>query len=657
MSKIAMGFRQVHLDFHTSPLIGDVGRDFDPERFAAMVHAAHVDSVTCFAKCHHGHLYYRTDHPARHPSLPTKLDLLGAQVKALHQRGIRAPIYISVQCDEFAANTHPEWIVRNVDGTNCAPKPLANGGWQILDMSSPYVDYLAAQLTEVLERFAPVDGIFFDMCWDQPSVSNWAKAGMLAQGLDPEQESDRKAYASRVSHGYMQRLYAICRRHDKSCSVYFNSRPLAALNQDLPYMTHIEIEALASGGWGYMYFPRNVRYVRTFGVPYLGMTARFHKSWADFGGLKSEAALRYEVCQMLAHGARCSIGDQMHPRGLLEPVAWKLIGKAYGYAEVCQPWCEKAVSAAEVAVLRAPANSSHAQPGGADEGCNRMLMQLKIQYDTLDTTGAFDAYRLVILPDSLPVDAALAKRLDAFVAAGGSVLASGGAALDPEGRATWKGLPITGAAVPSPFTVTYLHPEASVRDLIPPMDHVIYERGLRVKPAHGAETLARVVEPYFERTWQHFCSHNQTPSARLTRHPVALVKGRVACLAYPLFSLYGQHGLPAYRGLVQACLRRLLGRTMVETSAPSGAEISVMRLGKAIVTHVLYWPVERRTPALDLVEDTVPLVDVRLSVALPRKPRRAYLAPTRQPLDVAWCEGRADVIVPRIDGHAMVVFE
>lgn len=657
MSKIAMGFRQVHLDFHTSPLIGDVGRDFDPERFAAMVQSAHVDSVTCFAKCHHGHLYHRTDHPARHPSLPKRLDLLGEQVKALHKRGIRAPIYISVQCDEFAANNHPEWIVRNVDGTNRAPLPLGNGGWQILDMSSPYTDYLAAQTAEVLERFAPLDGLFFDMCWDQVSVSNWAKAGMDAQGLDPEQAADRQEYARRVSLAYMQRLYALCRRHDKRCSVYFNSRPLTALHQDLPSMTHVEIEALASGGWGYMYFPRNVRYVRTFGVPYLGMTARFHKSWADFGGLKSEGALRYEVCQMLAHGARCSIGDQMHPRGTLEPVVYKLIGRVYGHAEACQPWCEDAVSAAEVVVLRSHADPANPQPSGVDEGCNRMLMQLKMQYDTLDVERDFSAYRLVILQDGMPVDAALAKRLDAYVAAGGAVLASGGAALNQAGRATWKGLPITGAAVPSPYSVTYLRPEVSVRDLVPPMDHVIYERGLRLKPARGAEMLARVSEPYFERNWRHFSSHNQTPPARATRYPVALVKGRVACFAYPIFSLYGQHGLPAYRGLVQACLRRLIGRPMVETNAPSGAEISVMRRGKITVTHVLYWPVERRTPALDLVEDTVPLVDVHISVALPRQPRRAYLAPTRQPLDVVWCDGRAEIVVPRVDGHAMVVFE
>jgi hypothetical protein len=656
MPKIAMGFRQVHLDFHTSGLIGDVAARFDPDRFAATVQAAHVDSVTVFAKCHHGQLYYDTRHPARHPGLPQGLDLLGEQIKALHRRGLRAPIYISVQCDEYAANTHPEWIVRRPDGGNQAPKPL-EPGWQILDMSSPYADYLADQTAEIIEKFAPADGVFFDMCWNQPSVSNWAKAAMDAAGLDPEQEADRQEYARRLALRYMPRLSALCRKFSKKGSVYFNSRPLTLLHQDLPFMTHVEIEALASGGWGYMYFPNNVRYVRTFGVPYLGMTARFHKSWADFGGLKPEAALKYEVCQMLAHGARCSIGDQMHPRGTLDPVAWQLIGRVYGYAEACQPWCEDAVSAAEIGLLRCADGGYHVASGGAEEGANRLLMQLKHQYDVLDPNRDFAKYRLLILPDALTVDAALARRLDAFVAHGGAVLASGYAGLDAEGRITWKALPVRGRAEPSPYATTYLRPGKSLRGLLPPTDHVMYERGLRVTPARGAEVLARVVEPYFDRSWRHFSSHNQTPPARLTNYPAALVKGRVAYIPYPIFGLYGRHASPANRALVQACLDRLLGRPMVEIDAPSFAEVSVMRRGRATVLHVLSWAVERRAPNLDIVEDTVPLFNVPLSLALPKEPRRAYLAPTQEPLVFTWTNGRAETVIPRIDGHAMVVFE
>ena len=49
-------FRQIHLDFHTGPAIPDVGTKFDGDAFAEQLAAAHVNSVTLFAKCHHGHL-------------------------------------------------------------------------------------------------------------------------------------------------------------------------------------------------------------------------------------------------------------------------------------------------------------------------------------------------------------------------------------------------------------------------------------------------------------------------------------------------------------------------------------------------------------------------------------------------------------------------
>src|SRR5690606_25224746 len=115
--------------------------------------------------CHHGHLYYDTDHPARHPGLARDLHLLEQQIEALHRENIRTPIYFSVQCNEYAANEHPEWLALTPDLQQVKRGHSAyTAGWQIMDMSSPYQDYLADILAEVLERFAPVDGLFLDMC-------------------------------------------------------------------------------------------------------------------------------------------------------------------------------------------------------------------------------------------------------------------------------------------------------------------------------------------------------------------------------------------------------------------------------------------------------------------------------------------------------------
>src|ERR1700744_1208167 len=112
----------------------------------------------------------------------------------------------------------------------------------------------------------------------------------------------------------------------------------------------------------------------------------------------------------------------------------------------------------------------------------------------------------------------------------------------PDGSGvTFKELGITSAGK-SPYTVTYLRFDNAIGQNVPPSDHVMYEPGLRVKPAKGTTGFGRVVEPYFERTWDHFCSHNQTPGATATAYPIATQKGRVGYIPFPIFSAFAKHG-------------------------------------------------------------------------------------------------------------------
>ena len=55
-----LSFRQVHLDFHTSPHIPGIGEKFDKKQWQDMLKTAHADSITCFSCCHHGMSYHPT---------------------------------------------------------------------------------------------------------------------------------------------------------------------------------------------------------------------------------------------------------------------------------------------------------------------------------------------------------------------------------------------------------------------------------------------------------------------------------------------------------------------------------------------------------------------------------------------------------------------
>ena len=64
-----MRFRQVHLDFHTSECIPDIGKRFDKKQFQDALRTGHVDSITVFSKCHHGWSYHPTKANRIHPEL------------------------------------------------------------------------------------------------------------------------------------------------------------------------------------------------------------------------------------------------------------------------------------------------------------------------------------------------------------------------------------------------------------------------------------------------------------------------------------------------------------------------------------------------------------------------------------------------------------
>jgi hypothetical protein len=653
---VSVPFRQIHLDFHTGPDIPGVGSDFSADEFAETMQRAHVNSVTLFAKCHHGHLYYATRHPARHPHLKPGLDLLREQVEALHRRGIRAPIYLSAQCDEYAATTHPEWRVVNPDGT------LAGGPvqacWHIVDMSSPYQDYLADQIAEVIKLFKPLDELFLDMCWDQPSVSRWAIDGMRKAGLNPEDAADRATYAHRVSLQYMTRYKKLVddAHRKQAVPVWFNSRPLANFAEEKRFYQHAEIEALPTGGWGYMYFPLNVRFVRTFGLPCLGMTGRFHKSWADFGGLKPEAALMYECSQMLAHGAACSVGDQLHPRGQLDAAVYDLIGKVYAHVEACEPWCRDARAVTDIAVVRTLGGNYHPGPGDANEGVVRALQQLGQQFDFVPADADFAGYALVIVPECVTVDAALTRRLEAHVKRGGALLLSGAAGFTAAGEPLLNAQGVA-AHGESPFQTTYLRFDGPFAAGVPATDHVLYERGRRVSPAKGARGFVPVVEPYFDRTWEHFSSHFQTPPDRKSKYVAAVQNGRVITVSFPVFKAYATHGNLAYRHLIRGCIEQLLPNPLVRLQAPSFVEITVTSQARRTMVHLLSYVPQRRTPTLDIVEEPMQVRDIPISLRLKDKPKRVVCQPDNEPLAFTYRQGRVEFVLPELCGHRLIVVE
>ncbi len=136
-----------------------------------------------------------------------------------------------------------------------------------------------------------------------------------------------------------------------------------------------------------------------------------------------------------------------------------------------------------------------------------------------------------------------------------------------------------------------------------------------------------------------------------------MLKGRVGYIPLPVFDSYANNGNLACRWLVDTILSRILPEPLIRLDAPAMTEATITRQGARSIVHVLHYSPQRRTPSLDIVEDIVPLFNIKLSLKTPRKPARVYLAPDESPLDFEYANGRTETVIPRIDGHAMVIFE
>ena len=197
-------YRQIHLDFHTSEAIEGIGADFDPDEFAATLAKAHVNSITVFARCHHGWIYYQSQaNPERiHPHL-ARPNLLKEQIEACHARGIRAPIYTTIQWDHFTAREHVDWLLTEPDGRITGTPPFEAGFYRYMNVNSPYIHFLREHVREIFDLM-PVDGFFFDIVQPIPSSDPYTQDGMRAAGLNPASAAAR----SQVCAGFVEPVQA-----------------------------------------------------------------------------------------------------------------------------------------------------------------------------------------------------------------------------------------------------------------------------------------------------------------------------------------------------------------------------------------------------------------------------------------------------------------
>lgn len=678
MTKPNSLLRQIHLDFHTAEQVGSIAGEFSADKFAETLVDANVNSIILFARCHHGFLYYRGDETILGPVHPgLKRDLLDEQISACQAADIDVQIYTTIQWDGLTAKRHPEWRVMLADGRLEGTPPFEAGFYQKLSLSTPYAEVFKEHVRDILKHHAP-NGIYFDFIKPDVCVNPYSVAMMEEKGYDPSRPEDRVQFGIWNCSRYETELSDLVRGVDPKLTVTFNGGHVGMRHRDVASAyDHFELESLPSGGWGYMNFPVTARYARILGPDVVGTTGKFHTSWGDFHSLKNRAALEYETNRMVAYGAGCSIGDQLHPDGQLEPRTYALIGDVYGGLKQKEEWLVGTKPVVDIGVfhteeiLGASSNVFHLPK--SMKGIARILTEGGHQFDIIDTAAPIDHYKLLVLPDFIRVDSKLAAKLEAYLVNGGRLLASFESGLKPGedvfALASWGlavsspgpvddlGQPARGRAYENHDFAQYIKAAAQLSDGVGEDEYPMYIHGLDVTSSGKVETLASFVRPFFDRSFRHFMSHKQAPSSRQSAGGAAFYNGSVIYFPTPIALQYEECAPLWVKRLVLNAVDVLLPDPTLKHYGPSTIEASRLRQDseRREIVHLLHYIPEARGKAFEVLEDVIPIYDVALSLRVDRPVTSVTLQPQNHALDFAEKDGRLHVTVPKVVGHQLVV--
>lgn len=658
--------RQVHLDFHTSGHIKGIGSRFDKEQFKRCLKLGHLNSITVFAKCHHGWSYYPTEIGEMHPEL--EFDLLAAMLEACREAGVEAPIYISAGLDDVYSTTHIDQLYksrRNKPDAVCnntyngiryfEADEWARPHFGAICFNTPYLDKLCAEVREVVKKYDPI-GIFMDICSPKVCYCEYCKRTVLELGLDESDDESYRIVAERTYHKYTDAIREAATSIKPSVRIFHNGGHIKMGRRDYAYKdTHLELESLPTAAWGYDHFPKSAAYVHNLGLEYLGMTGKFHKGWGEFGGFKHPNALKYEVALSLAFGAKCSVGDQMHPHGYLDEATYSLIGQAYAIAEEREPYCYDIERISDIGVLAEEVVGKD-KNYASDTGASRILLEGKYLFDFVDLECDFSKYKLIILPDNIKCTGMVKEKLDAFVAGGGKILASGSSATDGNGNFVYDfGASFLGESENNP---SYYYPCYEALGL-PSTSYIIYEKFYKTALS-GGEAIGYNRESFFNRSYERFCSHLHTPSTDIDSTPAVIFGKDGAYIAWNVFNEYAKCGSIINKDTVIRVIDRLLGKekTLSTSLASSGVvALNEQKEKSRFILHSLYAVPIKRGDGTHVIEELMPVYNTSFEVRTERKIKRVSVVGESAELPFEYKDGVCRFTLPEFTSSAVIVLD
>ncbi|HWQ53415.1 MAG TPA: beta-galactosidase trimerization domain-containing protein [Bryobacteraceae bacterium] len=623
-------------------------------------------------------------------------DYLGAYLPHAKKHGIRSLIYFNVHWYTMAmGQAHPDWRQIREDGT---PVDKVYDTGTDFCVNSPWRQWCFQVLRDLAAY--PIDGIFYDgpvfrpdSCYCTHCRTKFRK--MYGREMPSKKNRTGKDFKDLIDFqaaslaDYLRESRQVLKSINPELAFYMNGGvrgsnwATARINRVLVK----EQDLLGSEGgfiagdltrtplWKPGLTARMLE-TQAGGKPTVIFSASSHKPWTF--SLLPDAELRLLYADSIANAANiwfCSTPfefDQPEMKTLAEMNQYlKRSGEYYmgtrSEARMAVVWSETTANfyagagAQMIDVDRIAAASEAGNLEAEFTGVSEALLRAHAPFDVIDDEAlereSLDRYEAIFLPNVACMSDAVAARLREYVRKGGRLFATFETSVFDDTGIRRKDFALADVfgvndarKLVGPTRWDFMKPMAKdpllagiTRDFVPSS---IYH--MAVKPSSSVKTLLRFTEPLKGR-------YDGVPP--LSDHPAMTVntfgKGQAVYFSGDFGSMIASFHTPEFLELGKNLVRTLAPPPVQVANAPGSVEV-VLRSqnnGKRWLVHLVNFTGEMTRP----IRSVVSLPDVKITVPDGRK---AYSLFRSQPLPITKdAQGRAQVVLPRLNEYEVVVFE
>ncbi len=611
-------------------------RKYDPDRIAAELVSTGADIIALYAANQFSVAYYPSSIWPQHPNLRGR-DYVGDILERLRAHGKKVILYVN-----WLDSRHPEWRIKPLASIypswitaehpevrsekheteaplaawadpadrDSAPRALGGGKWYTPCFNSPKRREILRITREIAGRYHP-DGFHIDMLvnsdvcvcrYCMPSLTRICGTDRITPPVIKANWNKFIVWRCDSGARILARATGILRKHG-IIAAHNLFAPLyidALWGQDQNWLPSADIflsecfDAFLLSSTDLNSTSVNVRWQHGAGkIPWILRTSApsHYSHWpiTDAQWRIYAAAAKANGCKAFGPCGTGAYPDTTSPRKLLDGVR-----QAFDFYMEDADLEPGSVSQAEIAVVFSWATRRFQEicdPAWRDEfnGWARLLMEEHLHYDVMVAENLLSAkdlarYRLVILPDTVCMTKKFRDAIRAFIAAGGSVLATADTSMKNEyGRPAKNfllgrelGISANGMPFEANFAVNRsVEPEPAAG---------------RVRPVKTrGKTLAALVETDPAGS---VAGGTDPLPATVTDIPLATScrfgKGRGVYAAFGIGRYFEKHGFEHTGKWMMELIRLLLPKNRIEIEAPRTVEVTVRRQArlKRTVLHI-----------------------------------------------------------------------